>query len=250
MRPGSNRPPVQEPFSTSTRPLPMSPMANPVRNALAGQGYPQSHVAPGPAYAPSYDASHAQPIVAQQQQQVSHHPGPYPPQQAQHAQQQQPFTSQHPGQHSPFPPSQHQQQPPHASQHPNHAPAYARQGQQGQSQAPNQGAHPQSMMPPPQHFAQPQPPPQHFAQPSFPPHFAPPTRGLPSTAAPAQNPSMPRSSVIPAAARSSRASAFPPADDMFAPDATMPPPNLVAACVFLGGPLFLATMVVAVLALR
>ena len=135
---------------------------------------------------------------------------------------------------------------PIAAQHVSHHPAqYA--SQQPQYARPNHSPsqYPQPMMPPPpqvgpHHFAQPQAQPQ--AQPSFPSHFAPPTRGLPSTQ---------RSSVMPAPERSSRRpSAFPGADERFAPDVTLPPPSLVAACVFLGGPLFLATMLIAVLALR
>ena len=91
--------------------------------------------------------------------------------------------------------------------------------------------------------------PQHFAQPSFPPHFAPPTRAMPSTPPP-PNVMAPRSSAMPMALRTGRASAFPSEEDLFVPDETSPPPNLMATCVVLGGPLLLATMVVAVLALR
>jgi hypothetical protein len=75
------------------------------------------------------------------------------------------------------------------------------------------------------------------ASPSFPPHFAPPVHGAPSTTA--------RSSVMPPRARSSVA---PPAEAI--PMGPADPRAIMTASVFLGLPLFLATLVVAVLALR
>jgi hypothetical protein len=165
---------MQQPLSTSTRPLQqMSPPPPAVQSYMV----------------PSYDASPQPPPV---QQYISQYPPAYVP--------------------------HRQSQPP-----------------------PNQGGYPHQA-------PSAQPPPQHFAQPSFPPHFAPPMRGMPSTAAPALAPQ--RSSVMPAARSSRRPSAFPAADDLFVPEALGPPPNLIATFVFLGGPLVLATMVVAVLALR
>ena len=78
--------------------------------------------------------------------------------------------------------------------------------------------------------------PQHFAQPSFPPHFAPPMHGAPPVATA-------RSSIAPR-----RVSAFPAGDADLMPPAE--PGAIMAASVFLGLPLALATLVVAVLALR
>lgn len=80
------------------------------------------------------------------------------------------------------------------------------------------------------------PPPQAYAAPSFPPHFAPPLHGAPvATTA--------RSTGIPPRMR---ASAFPAEVDP--PPAT--PAAVMAASMFLGVPLALATLIVAVLALR
>jgi hypothetical protein len=56
---------------------------------------------------------------------------------------------------------------------------------------------------------------------------------------------------MPAARSSRRVSAMPAAeDDLVVPDVTGPPPALIATCMYLGAPLVLATMAVAVLALR
>ena len=110
--------------------------------------------------------------------------------------------------------------PPHGSQYP---PAYA----------PNVRS-----QPPPAHPSAYPPPQQHFAQPSFPPHFAPPSL------------TPRRSSVVPPATPTFRPSAHPPAADPRDAEELGPPPNLIATCLFLGGPLLVATMVVALLALR
>jgi hypothetical protein len=71
---------------------------------------------------------------------------------------------------------------------------------------------------------------------SLPPHFAPPIHGAPPITA--------RSSVMPPRARSS---VLPPPEEVLGP---VPPAQIMAASVFLGVPLALATLVVAVLALR
>jgi hypothetical protein len=121
---------------------------------------------------------------------------------------------------------------------------------------PNHAAHPQSQFPPsygaapggpfghppnvrvgapsyapPPHASPPQ------AAPSFPSHFAPPVHGAPLATA--------RSGVMPPHARSSLA---PPAEAI--PMGPIEPRAIMAASVFLGLPLFLATLVVAVLAMR
>jgi len=85
------------------------------------------------------------------------------------------------------------------------------------------------------------PPPQQAAVPA---HFAQPQRAIPSS---------PAGSIAPLAERSSRRAGAMPlgaADDLFLPDATSPPPNVFATCVFLGGPLLVATLLVAMLAFR
>ena len=150
---------------------------------------------------------------------------------------------------SPYPPPayvpraaqpQPQPQQPYAQAHP--------QQPQHRPQATQSSGYPQAMQssayPAQRGSMPPQPQPQAQAQAQLPAHFAQPQRAMPSA---------PAGSIAPPAERSSRrADAMPlgPADDLFLPDATSPPPNVIATCVFLGGPLLVATMIVAMLAFR
>jgi len=145
---------------------------------------------------------------------------------------------------SQFPPQQ-QPYPPPAS------PQYGPQGfspmppgvQQGPMNSPpsssGYGAPAQSFAPtpnPPNLRYTPSQPPTGFPAPSLPPHFAQQQQGVPSTA---------RSSAFPGRRRSSD---VPP--ESIVPVGPVPPQQILAASVFLGVPLALATLLVAVLALR
>jgi hypothetical protein len=79
-------------------------------------------------------------------------------------------------------------------------------------------------------------PPTGFPAPSLPPHFAQPQQGVPITA---------RASAFPGRRRSSA-----PPPESIVPVGPVPPQQILAASVFLGVPLALATLLVAVLALR
>ncbi len=79
-------------------------------------------------------------------------------------------------------------------------------------------------------------PPPGFPAPSLPPHFAQQQQGVPSTA---------RASAYPGRRRSSA-----PPPESIVPVGPVPPQQILAASVFLGVPLALATLLVAVLALR
>ena len=143
---------------------------------------------------------------------------------------------------SPYPPPAYASQPQHHSQQP---PPYAPPPPQPSAYprgGPRSGGEPhqQGSTPPPQQ--QPQ-----YGQPALPAHFAQPQRAMPSSPAPKIG------SVAPPAERSSRqATAMPlgPGDDLFLPAGSAAPPSVFATCVFLGGPLLVATMVVAMLAFR
>jgi hypothetical protein len=101
------------------------------------------------------------------------------------------------------------------------------------------GAPAQSFAPtphPPNVRYTPSQPPTGFPAPSLPPHFAQQQQGVPSTA---------RSSAFPGRRRSST-----PPPESLVPMGPVEPQAIVAASVFLGVPLALATLLVAVLALR
>jgi len=227
MRPLGNTPAVMAPVS-QPRNAPIPASGNVRRDGVPSANAPYSQPRSFPPVSGEQYAPHAPHHVPPQQQ--------YPPNQyAPHAPHHVPAQQQH--RHAPPPydhPQQYSPQPPQVApyaQHPSYAPppvAYA-----DSSQPQHFGAQPGAHESQPLNFGPNQgSQPQHFAQPSFPPHFAPGMQGAPPTA---------RSSVAPR-----RPSAFPS-------EIPMPPPEpaaIMAASVFLGLPLALATLVVAVLALR
>lgn len=201
-------------------PVEMSRQQPPVQNAPAsGMGQPRHDVR----FDPRAQQPQAQPRGASQfpppQARVSQFPPPqqpmpYPPQASPH-----------------YPPQAFSPMPPGVQQGP------SSQGYGAPAQ-PYAAAQPYAPTPNPPNVRYSQPPPSNpgYPAPSLPPHFAQQQRAVPSTA---------RSSAFPGRRRSSD-----PPSESIAPVGPVEPQQIVAASVFLGVPLFLATLVVAVLALR
>jgi hypothetical protein len=193
------------------RPAEMSPQPPPVQYAPpSGAGQPRHDLHFGP-----------QPSTAR--------PSQFPPPQSRPSQ----FP---PPQQAPYP---SQAQPHYGPQGFSPAPPPVQQGQVSGPSSQGYGAPAQSFAPtphPPNLRYTPSQPPPGLGAPSLPPHFAQQQQGVPSTA---------RASAFPGRRRSSA-----PPPESIVPVGPVPPQQILAASVFLGVPLALATLLVAVLALR